>query len=186
MGLLNMFRALKNSAKAGGAFGYVAQNIAIIYYVIKESKFGKQLNEDQLLFATALCDTEVYIQLGQISIEDIKDAVMYAHIQKVEIFPYSVIHGSLSDIYKNKYLISLAMQIEALIFNVDSYVNYRDIVDAVIRNKPKITNVINKTLEEKENCNIYPTVFINVTSWIRNADFQNLVLSFDINNLILH
>lgn len=180
MGLFDIFRAFKNANKAGGNFGYIAQNIATIYYVLKNSEFGKQLTEDQLLFATALFDTIIYIKESTITIEEIKESVVLSKIGHVRIFPYEKEHEAFCSNTKNRYLIGLAMQVEALIFTAEMLANYRDIVDIIVDKKAKIADTINQTLEQGKNCILYPAVYENVNRWINEQDLRKLILSFEI------
>lgn len=183
MGFLDFFRALKNARKVGGNFGYIAQNIATIYFVLKESDFGKRLSKDQLLFATALCDTISYVKLGTITIEDLHEAVILSQIGEVRIFPYSVRHDSLSNFLENKDIVGLAMQIEALIFSAEMIVDYHDVVDSVVSQKNQIEQMINKTLKEGKNCELYPAVFFNISDWLNDNNFRQTILDFDVNAL---
>lgn len=182
MGLFGILKTIKNAKKAGGNFGYIAQNIATIYYVLKESEFGKQLNEDQLLFATALCDTISYVESGNITIEELYSSVIQSKIGVVSIFPYEVRHDSFlnNTTTKNKYLIGLTMQIEALIFSAEMLANYHDVVDSVVERKSEIAKMVNKTLQEGKKGNLYPAVLSNISIWLKDNSFRQIILDFDV------
>lgn len=180
MGLLDRFRALRNAKKAGGNFGYIAQNIATIYYVLNESDFGKQLTEDQLLFATALFDTICYINEGTITVDELKDSVVLAKIGHIGISTYQKQYESFCSNTENKYLIGLAMQIESLIFTAEMLANYHDVVDEIVKRKTEIAKMINQTLEQGKKCTLYPTINFNVNTWMYERSLQELILSFEI------
>lgn len=171
----NFFRALKYMATSGGNFKFIAKNIATIYYVINNSEFGKQLPESQKLFATALCDTMAYTFSGKLSEDDIMEAV----------FTGTVIAEGSRGLYKkyenmkNRDLINVTMQIEALIFSVDTNVSPTDIINSVINNRKKIATTVNKTLSLGEKCDIYSVVYDNVNIWINDKDFRELVYLYD-------
>lgn len=163
----NLEEAIKNQMKAGGNFAYIAQNIATIYYVIKQSNFGKSLTNAQLLFATALCDTIYYIQSGDISVEEI---AMYA---KIAATPSTLMR-------RNKYLKDLAVYIEALIFSIEvPEFEYDEIIDEIIKDTTQIDIMIDKTIEEGEKSYLYHTVYENVNIWINEDAFRDIVLSYD-------
>ena len=180
MGLLNIIRAFKDSAKAGGNFGFIAQNVATIYYVLKESEFGKQLNEDQLLFATALCDTIPYISNEAISIDELRRAVIYSKIGCVGIFPYKVKHDSPFEHYENKEIINLTMQIEVLIFSAEMLTDYHNVVNVVVDKKEQISKMVNRTLEQGHKCSIYPTILKGMNHLLNNDEIKKTILSFEL------
>lgn len=178
MGLFDRFK--KKSKNKSTNFEYFAQYIATIYYVLKESNFGKQLNDKQLLFATALCDTIDYIDSGTMTVEEIQESVMYAQIGCVGIFPYRVQHDSLFSKEEHKDLIGLTMQLEALIFASAMIADYHEIVDIIVEMKPLISQTVIQTLEQGRRSSIYSIIYQTVTIYLNDSNFRNAVLSFDI------
>lgn len=180
MGFLRTISAIisgiKSMRAAGDNFRFIAQNIATIYYIIDNSQFGSTLNDSQKLFATALIDTYVDISKGNISIEDIVDSVYYGIAGIVYIFPYSR-QNSVFDIREHKDLINVTMQLEALIFNIDTNVNPSQIIDEIFLNKDGIDDIINTTIDQGKNSPLYKNMFQKVTAMIEDIYFQQIVTS---------
>ncbi len=179
MGLFANLSQLRKAAKAGGNFGFVAQNIAAIYYAIPLTPFGKTLSEDQRLFATGLIDASIYINNGSITSEDIEDCVLMGKTGNVCIGLYRVQHREMFDLEDNATLVGFAMQLEAFIFCADMpKMDYRDIVNAVVQKKGIIASTISKTLQEGTKSSIFPAVMQNTTIMMASPDFQNVVSSY--------
>jgi hypothetical protein len=84
-----------------------------------------------------------------------------------------------SDEIDNEKLINLTMQLEFLIFRADSKMNDEDIISAVIKKRKTITKVINKTLSEGKNSNIYNEVYKNVNGVLNDEDIFNHIKSVE-------
>ena len=180
MGVFNIIKAMFQSILAGGNFGYIAKNIATIYYIIENSCFGKELTEEQKLYATALCDTYNYLLNNTITIDEIQRAVFFAKAGIVGIGPYIKPLGLLnSGLGENEDVIYLAMQIETLIFSVATKNDYHDVVDMVLSSKDKIANMVNKTIEKGKNGSLYSSLNKNVNMHLCDSAFRNIVLSYE-------
>lgn len=166
-----------NMIKAGGNFGFIAQNIASIYYAISITPFGKGLTEEQKLYATGLIDAMVYIQEGSIDKSDIANCIDRSKLGIVGFTP-TVFPIKTQENEKNFRLISFSMQLEAYILTTHSTTDYKNIVYAVLNNEQRISNMINKTILQGTKCNIFPMVYVNVLNLIKSEDFRNTILSY--------
>ena len=175
MGIFTFIRAAKNMIINGGNYSFIAKNIAMIYYVIENSDFGKILSEEQKLFATALCDTYEYLQSGEMSVEDIMETVFLG----TELANPTYGFYGIFEVVDNRNLINVTMALEALIFSKHSDLEYQAIVNNVIKNKEKISETINKALVLKEKCDLYNVIYDNVNIWINDKDFQKIIFMYN-------
>ena len=167
-----------NMIRSGGNFGFIAQNIATIYYALSVTTFGKSLKEDQKLYATGLIDAAAYIQDGSIDISEIDDCVSMSALGYVGFLGTTFPIMTKQD-EKNFRLIAFSMQLEAYIFTSHEIIDYRSVVSAVLKNEKHVVKMINKTLLQGSTCNIFPNVLNNVLTHINSKEFQNIVLSYN-------
>jgi len=177
---LGIFRAFKNSISAGGNFGYIAQNIAAIYTALGYNDFGKYLDEDKKLYATGIIDAYSYICEGVLSYEEISDCIAFGDLGFVRLGFYTQQHRKMFDTEQNERIIGLAMQLEAYIFasTFNGKIDYHDIVDMVVREKPTISRMINSTLNQGIKCPIYKEVLFTVETICKDNAFRDLVNSY--------
>lgn len=175
MGILGFISAFRSMRAAGDNFRFVAQNIATIYYVVDHSPFGATLNNSQKLYATALIDTYAYIAKGTISMEDVAKGVSYAQAGITVLFPFHRQHGML---YCNEHsdLVHLAMQIEAMIFSVDTNLHPNQIIEAVVSHKESIAEMITQTVFQGTSSPLYKNVLKKAAVHLQDPDFQHIVL----------
>ena len=182
MGLLDTIRQRRAMTQAGGNYAWIAQNMAAIYYAIPLTPFGKTLSEEQRLFAAGLIDAVAYLQEGSLTPQDIQDAVLWGMTGNVGLGFYTVSHRNGIEFEENKDLVGLTMQLEARFFELsDAKIDYHDIVDVVIMKKDIISKAIERTLAEGTSCSIFPEVMRNTTVALTSPGFQQLVLSYKIN-----
>lgn len=181
MGLFSFLSQMKKAKSAGGNFGFIAQNIGAIYTALGKTEFGKSLSESEKLYATGLIDTFAYLQQGTLTPRDIAMAMAYGTAGEVCLNFYRVQHGNaFFKQEKNEELIDFTMALEAKIFEVSNTgVDYRSLVDLVVENKQTISDMINKTLAEGENCNIYREVMSNVVVHAASPAFQEIVKNYN-------
>ena len=183
MGIFSVFKQLKNAASAGGNFGFVAQNIATLYYAIGETPFGKTLDDETRLFATGILDIIAYLNDGTLSPDSVVDSISYGKIGQVSLDFYSIQHRRMFDVEDNGVLIGFAMQLEAFIFEASNTgIGYRDIVDQVVSHKSVIANMISKTLAEGKRSPLYPSVMGNVSIWLSDPNIIGLINSYQAMN----
>ena len=179
MGLLETITQKRQLKKAGGNFAWIAQNMAAIYYAVPLTPFGKTLSEEQRLFAAGLIDAAAYLQEGSLSPQDIQDALLWGMTGNVGLGFYTVSHRDMFDFEENKNLVGLTMQLEARFFEVsDAGIDYRDIVDVVVKEKQVIAKTIERTLAEGSRCRIFPEVMQNTTIALANPGLQQMILSY--------
>ena len=178
MGIFSYLNALRNSLSSGGNFSYIAQNIATIYSVVNDSTFGKRLSDEQKYFATALIDTALYISNGTLSIDELADAVSYSQTKRIVLPPFER-YLNIFDFRENYELLCLTMQIESMIFHVDTNVSANQIINLVIQNEEEISLVINKTLSDGFNGKLYKKMYPSICSHLDDVDFQHIVLSYE-------
>ena len=130
-----------------------------------------------MLFAVAFADTLAYLENGSMTLYDIQEGVKMSQGGIVCLNFYHKVHGLINS-YGNDDLLNLVMQIEAMIFNVDMKVGYRDLVDMVISEKKVISDAINKTLEQGTHSEYYPSLYPVYSAWIRELSIQETILAY--------
>ena len=111
--------------------------------------------------------------------QDIQDALLWGMTGNVGLGFYTVSHRDMFDFEENKNLVGLTMQLEARFFEVsDAGIDYRDIVDVVVKEKQVIAKTIERTLAEGSRCRIFPEVMQNTTIALANPGLQQMILSY--------
>lgn len=175
--MLNIFRAITYMFTSKGNFGFIARNMALIYHIVDNSDFGRRLTKSQKLYATALCDTYTYLQSGELSPKYLMEVVFSGtHFTEYQSGLFAKYENM-----PNADLINTTMHIEVLIFSIDTDVPYTNIIDSVIKSRQLIAKTINKTLENSNNDDLYETVYKNVSLWLTDKDFQNLIMKYNSN-----
>jgi len=183
MGIFKRLKAKKETLKpmvdAGGNYNFIAQNIACIYYVVDNSYYCVDYDEDHKLFASALMATIAFVSDGSISINELEDAVRFSGTAVIRSGLISVNHGGINDLaHENNRLINMVMQLEALEFSCFSNMPVRAIINSVINNKQAIIEMIDKTIKEGSACPLYSKIVPFVDASFESEDFRNLVLSY--------
>lgn len=185
MGLVTFIKRLfdaKNDSPTSGAvstgdnFRFVAQNVAAIYCIVERSLFGMTLNKVQKLYATALIDMYTYLSRGVYQPLDVAMAVDFASGGIVSLFPYNRVHGLL-DRDENADLINLAMQLEAMIFSIDTNISDNEIIDLVISEKGTISTAVNQIVSQGSKGSYYQQLYNYVQKHTTEPSFQNIVLA---------
>lgn len=187
MGLVAFIKQLFNAkndsptsgtVSTGDNFRFVAQNVAAIYCIVERSLFGMTLNKVQKLYATALIDMYSYLSRGVLQPLDIAEAVDFAAVGVISLFPHTRLHG-MNEIIRheeNMELISLAMQLEAMIFNIDTNIPQDQIVDMVIYEKSTISLAVNQVVSQGSRGSYYKELYNYVQQHLSDPSFQNIVL----------
>jgi len=179
VGLFSKLFQLKNAAKAGGNYGFIAQNVAAIYYAIPLTPFGKTLSEDKRLFATGLIDAAAYLQNGTIAIEDIERCVQIAGSGILQAGFNLITHRKMFDSEDNAELVDFTMQLEYIIFETEMpQMGYSAIANSIVQKKKVIVSQIRETLNEGTKSNIFHDVMIFTTGMMASPDFQSVVNSY--------
>ena len=182
---MGIISGLINMISSGGNFRFIAQNMAAIYSVLQDTSFGQSLDRHHLLFATALADVQAYFWAGQMTEEDLNQAVSCALTRTVSINSYSRRSFSPSDtsdplrgFSENMDIICLTMQVEAMIFALSSRLDSDIVVDQVIKNKKVIAKTIENGLRDIKHLRIYNAVHNNVIAWISDSEFRRTIISY--------
>ena len=182
MGLISFIKRLLGFTEtttqvisAGGNFRFVAQNIATIYCIVEHSSFGKTLTKEQKMYAAALIDMYAYLSKGAYQPIDVAMAVDYARGGIVSLFPHNKVHGLL-DRNENADLVNLSMQLEAMIFSVDTNVPDKEIVDMVVSEKSTISDAVNQIVSQGSNGAMYKKMYTYVQQHLSDPSLQNIVL----------
>ncbi len=156
MGFLKNF--FKNE-ESNDNFTLIAENMATIYYIIKESQYGSKLTENQILYATGFIDTLSYLMSESITDEEIKQAVTLGYIGQCKLDTYLKPHRAMLEFGENQPLIGMIMQIECLIFYQDTGMRARELIDMVISQKEKIEAATLGTLAQGSESKYYNDLF---------------------------
>lgn len=173
-----------NYIENGGNLTFIASNITTTYCVFRDTPFGKILNEEQLLCATALCNSLYYVSSGEISSDTIQRSVGYALTGTIGNFVYNVPHsgdfGFLSNFEDRTlfHVFGLSMQLEFLYFLVDTDFTSQELCDSLIDNKEIIESAVEKTYKNPKANPTYPNIHAVVSDMISNAEFRNLIKSY--------
>ena len=91
------------------------------------------------------------------------------------MFPHNKVHGLL-DRNENADLVNLSMQLEAMIFSVDTNVPDKEIVDIVVSEKSTISDAVNKIVSQGSNGAMYKKMYNYVQQHLSDPSFQNIIL----------
>ncbi len=164
----------------GGNFAYVAENVSVIYTLLRNTQFGSSLPEGQLMYATALIDTMAYLSSGKITKSDLEIGILSALGNRINVSFYK---REIYDYYserENAKLVCLAMQIEALVFNADNSlrIDYRQIVDMVCKKKTLIEKTVDRIVKQPQKAISYTQYSGVVEKMSEDRSFQAEVLAF--------
>lgn len=170
--------------KNGGNLSFIASNITAAYCIFRDTPFGKILNEEQLLCATALCNSLYYVSSGEISSDTIQRSVGYALTGTIGNFAYNVPHsgafGFLSNFEDRTlfHIFGLSMQLEFLYFLVDTDFTSQELCDSLIDNKEIIESAVERTYKNPKANPNYSNIHAVVSNMISDAEFRNLIKSY--------
>lgn len=190
MGFFDFFRKakqVKNGMAAGGNFGFIAQNMACIYYVVDNHPLTKDLPSQNKLYATALFDLIAYLMDGSMDINMIAAGVRAAYHGDIRIGFTTRSHSTMFGVGGNSEyprLVNTTMQVESMIFMLSNPEFGVDrIIDSVIENKEVIEQMVDKTMAEGDKCNLYNNVFQNVNGYLREESILEIIKQFDLYSL---
>lgn len=153
----------------------IAENMAGIYYILKNSYISEKLSKKQLLFATAYLDVFYYIQTDQINEKQLKQAVLLGRMGKLRlgIFSkdYELYWGYSDDDLFERSLLGLVMQVESLIFNIESSISENAIIESVIAKKKKIEKSMNKIFTKGNESKVIQKMFRFHGGALQNVEF---------------
>ena len=140
-------------AKRMNNYALVARNTTFIYEILKDD-FKESFPDDvSLLSTTAVIDAFVYLHEGQLTIDEINRGVQCAKAGKCYLGPayYVDLDGDameymmsvMSD--EHNTFLCFILQLEALLFRIDSRVSPDLILDAVKSKKKSISKIIKST-----------------------------------------
>lgn len=129
-------------------YALIARNTTFIYEILKNDFKDCFPDEDTLLATSAVIDAFVYVQKGQLAIDDIKRGVLFAKTGKlqldigyqVELYDDALEYLTHDDQHT---LVWFIMQLEAMILYADSKTSPELVLDAVKSKK----DLIKKTIE---------------------------------------
>ncbi|MBO4854056.1 MAG: hypothetical protein J5482_02775 [Oscillospiraceae bacterium] len=139
--------------KAGGDFGYIAQNVATIYYCICNfADENGELTEDQRIYASLLIDAAAHLKNGSIDPEELQTSVQMANAYEIggNFFCLHHVYNLFGTDAPDKYaeLICATADLEVLTLSASSKIGYRAVIDQVMKNIPKIEAMVIKTIEQ--------------------------------------
>ena len=166
-------------------FVIIAQNLAVIYTALESSPFGKGLNNEQLLYGTALIDAYAYLVEKQLSTQELCDCTLSARAGEVSIGFYSVRLFGVADIVSYHDLVCLTLQMIAQIAWVESKagtfkrpIDYRTCVDMAVSQKDRIASVVREAMEHIHSVSFYANIFTNARHLIDNSDVRDVILAY--------
>ncbi|NLD26417.1 MAG: hypothetical protein GX661_03560 [Acholeplasmataceae bacterium] len=128
-------------------FILIANSIGLFYYHLQRT-FPYWQNE-KLLFGAAYFSLSDYLDSQEITLAEIKKAFEYAEKGICVIGSYQRSHSSQSLTSINDlsaFLLNLVMQIECLMFNIDTAFSNSNIVNSVITSKNNIKSTLDSAL----------------------------------------
>ncbi len=137
-------------AKRMNTYAVIARNTTVIYEVLKNDFKDSFSDEDSLLATSAVIDALVYIQKGQLTIDEIKRGVLCAKVGQCHLGPgykIDIVDDLLELITSDDQntLLCFILQLEAFLFSVDSNVSPDLILNAVKSKKGSIKKTIAST-----------------------------------------
>ncbi len=156
------------------------EDLASIFYVLKESEFGKILSDEQLLFACAILHLSKFLKKGLITFSEIKNAIILGQKNVCKLGNFEQLHRNFQDedsIATD--LIGFSMQLECLKYYIETKIPTNEIVNSIVAKKEKIIIQILKTLQRGENNNLEQTIIDNVNTMLNDTYFKNLVINYN-------
>lgn len=124
-------------------YKFIAQNVSAIFIYLL-GIYGDDYSYDELIFMSCVIDAEHYIKKGTISLDNIVSAFPEAMSGVCGEPPfYHKLHETNLSSHATR-LVCAIMQLEHLMFLVDTKVERGDIVDSIIRHKPQIIETVKK------------------------------------------
>lgn len=174
------FKAIINMIRAGGNFGYVAQNVATIYNVITNSPSLQTINYKQTLFAVALCDLTSYYKKGLLQIEDAAYAVDAACLGCLLTNSNIITHSDTSDDCMPELLVNLTMELLLIVYCLDTRHDESIIMQSILENKDKIRKTIDKELKKGSKGSLYKDVYRNIHIYcLCNKNNREVILNYE-------
>lgn len=142
----------------------IAKNVSAIFCALL-SIYGDYYSYDELIFMSCIIDAERYIKNGSITVDDISSVFPEAMAGVCGQYPfYSKSHESdLSS--PTTRLVCAIMQLEHLIFMVDTKAERYVIVDSIVRHKRQISETLQNVAHLKYGRKYYTAV----EAWVRRC-----------------
>lgn len=155
----------------------IAKNVSAIFITLL-SIYGDDYSYDELIFMSCVIDAEHYIKKGTISLDNIASAFPEAMSGVCGEPPfYHKSHETNLNSPATR-LVCAIMQLELLMFLVDTKVERGDIVDSIIRHKPHIIETVKKVSLLKCSRKYYGAVEAWVRRCISERWFSDAVLAY--------
>lgn len=124
-------------------YKFIAQNVSAIFIYLL-GIYGDGYSYDELIFMSCVIDAERYIKKGTISLDNIVSAFPEAMAGVCGEFPFYHRSHETNLSSPATRLVCAIMQLEHLIFLVDTKAERGDIVDSIIKHKPQIIETVRK------------------------------------------
>lgn len=174
-------QAKVNSKAAGGNFGYIAQNVATIYYCIKEhTDLGPTLSQPQLVYASLCIDSAAYLSQGSFLLEDLSNIVCRSStgcIGMDYMYPKRCCNPLSLDKDEFDLLSCATAALEIEIFLADNNINYHAVIDAVYARYDEIASMIRRTVAQGESSPLFSSIIPTVLALCSDPSFINDVKS---------
>ena len=163
----------------GGNFAFIAENVSVIYSVLRETDYGRSLSEGQLFYAVSLIDTAAYLASEQISRSDLEIGSLAALGNSIDVHFVTRQIYDLFAFRENSHLVCLAMQIEALVFCADNTrFDYHRVIDMVISKKALIERVVDRTVAQPRKALLYNQMRLAALHLAEDPSFREEVSAF--------
>lgn len=171
--------AVRKSANAGGNFGYIAQNVATIFYCIKEfTDLGHALTKDQLIFAALYIDSISYLEEGSFSAQDIDDIVRFSSLGMIGnayMYRKNCFNTFSADNDELDHLACATAGIEIEMFLDGCNIDYHTVIDTVYDHYDEIAAMIRKTVGQGSSSPLFDSICPLVLSLFSDPDFIQIV-----------
>lgn len=145
-------------------YKFIARNVSAIFITLL-TIYGKEYSCDELIFMSCVIDAEHYIKKGTISLYNIASAFPEAMSGVCGESPFYHRSHETNLSSPATRLVCAIMQLEYLMFLVDTKVEHCDIVNSIIRHKPQIIETVKKVSLLKCSLKYYGAV----EGWVRRC-----------------
>ena len=162
----------------------IADNVVAFYMILRDN-FSQSYNMEQLLFATGLMDTFLYLDKGKLTPNDSSRAVYYAKRGECAIKGNKLVHARENEEDMADYnpdetelLVNFIMQLECEMMTSDRRGNPGGLINVIYSKKDVIRETVEKGLEAGKDHKFYAALEDQAKEWFFDKNMNRMVSGF--------
>lgn len=157
-------------------FTYIAENVATIYYMVKNSDMCDHITEEEALFITGVCASTEYVRQKESFFGGIFFSVKNAtHQRFIPAFSSKRFRFSCDARHKN--LVGFILNLESIMFAFDTDFDHETIADCVLERQQDIADTAVLTYSLGTASRLYEHIFFNFQIQ-SSVGFETLIEAF--------